>query len=65
MKLVDDVRKAWGWFSVQAMASAVALQGGWLMLPDDLRSIVPDNVVRGVTIAILSLGIVGRLVKQK
>lgn len=64
MKFVEDAKSAWRWFSVQAMTAAAALQGGWLMLPEDLRASVPDNAVKAVTVAILALGIIGRLVKQ-
>ena len=64
MKLVDNAGKAWKWFSVQAMALAGALQGAWLAMPPDLQSRVPSECVDALTMAILSLGIAGRLVKQ-
>lgn len=64
MKLVPDARKAWRWFSVQSMVIASAVQGGWLMVPDDLRLLVPGWMATAITIAILSLGVVGRLVDQ-
>jgi hypothetical protein len=65
MKLVEDARKAWKWISVQAMAAAAAIQGGWAMVPDDMKANFPKHLVEGATVALLVFGIVGRLVKQK
>ena len=64
MKLIPEWRKAWRMVSVQAMTLAATIQGAWVALPLDLISQVPPGVVRGVTLALLGLGIVGRLVKQ-
>lgn len=65
MKLVDDAKQAWRWFSVQAMVLAGAIQGAWLFIPEDLKSSIPPNIVQGVTIALLVLGVAGRVVDQK
>lgn len=64
MKLVTEWRRAWRWFSVQAMALAAALQGAWVALPDDMRARLPGGVVAAATMLLLLLGIGGRLVKQ-
>lgn len=64
MKLVDDARKAWRWFSIQAMALAAAIQGAWMFIPDDMKASIPPNVVQTATLALLAFGIAGRLVKQ-
>lgn len=64
MKLVENARSAWKWISVQAMAAAIALQGAWAALPDDMKASISPDVVRWATLALLALGIVGRLVKQ-
>lgn len=64
MKLVDDVRKAYRWFSVQAMVWAIALQGAWEVMPADLKSGIPPKLVTWITVGLLVLGIAGRLVKQ-
>jgi anti-sigma-K factor RskA len=65
MTFVDDVKKAWRWISVQAMAAAVAVQGAWELLPDDMKAGIPPKLVTAITVALLVLGIAGRLVKQK
>jgi hypothetical protein len=62
--LVANWRKAWRWFSVQAMVLAAAIQGAWLAMPPDLRAAVPENLVMYGTIAVVVLGIVGRLIPQ-
>lgn len=64
MKFVEDAKRSWTWISMQAMALAGALQGAWMYIPEDLKVQVPTNVVHYVTLAILALGIIGRVVKQ-
>ena len=65
MKLVDDFKDAWKWFSVQAMVMAGAIQGAWIFIPEDMKSSIPPNIVQGVTIALLVFGVTGRIVDQK
>ncbi len=64
MKLISNWKKAWRMLSVQAMALAGAVQGAWMFIPDDMRSSIPANLAQAVTIALLVLGVVGRLVDQ-
>ena len=62
--LVDNARSAWRWFSVQAMVLAGAVQGAWIFIPEDMRSSIPPGIVQGVTIALLALGVAGRVIDQ-
>lgn len=62
--LVEDWRKAWRWFSVNAMVLAAAIQGTWLQLPDDMKATLPPHLVSYSTIALLVLGVLGRILKQ-
>lgn len=64
MKFVADWQRAWRWNSVHAMTAAIALQGAWAAIPDDLKQHIPAAMVNGVTIALLVLGIIGRLRDQ-
>ena len=64
MKLIPEWRKAWRMVSVQAMALAATIQAAWIALPPDMIAQVPQDIARGVTLALLGLGVVGRLVKQ-
>lgn len=64
MTWVPNVRRAWRWWSVQAMVLAGAVQTTWLALPDDMRASIPPAWVSALTIALLVLGTLGRLVDQ-
>lgn len=63
MKLVEDARRAWRWFSVQAMAFSILLQGAWESMSEDLRAEFP--LVPKLAMAVLILGVIGRVVKQE
>ena len=64
LELVDEARKAWRWFSVQAMVLAGAVQGAWAAFGDDLKQNVPHWLVTTITLGLLAAGIGGRLVRQ-
>ncbi len=63
-RLVENWKGAWRWFSLQAMALVVAVQGAWAAMPDDLKTHFPAWLVTAVSVGLLLLGIGGRLVKQ-
>ena len=65
MKLLPEWRQAWRWFSMQAMVLVAAIQGGWAAIPDDLKAHFPSRLVGALSVALLLLGIGGRLVRQK
>ena len=65
MKLVPDARRAWRWFSVQALALQGAAAAAWLAVPDDLRAAVPSEWLAGAALALTVLGIAGRLIDQQ
>lgn len=64
MKLIENWRQAWRFFSVQAQALALTVLGAWQVMPDDLRAALPPNVVYAVSMVLLVAGIVGRVVSQ-
>lgn len=68
MKLVDDARRAWRWFSMWAMGISSAFLATWALIPDDLKAYitggVPPKYVALSVAGVLVLGMVGRLVKQ-
>ncbi len=63
-RLVEDWRRAWRWFSVQAMAISAAVLGAWAVFPEDLKALLPSRAVQGLAAALLLIGIVGRVVDQ-
>lgn len=64
MTLVEDAKRAWRWVSMQCMAAGSALLASWDLIPDDLKAKFSESHVRWVAIALLVMGMVGRLVKQ-
>lgn len=65
MRLVDDVKSAYRWFSMQCMGLALALQGAWEVVPEDMKAGIPPRAVTVITVGLLVLGLIGRLVKQE
>lgn len=63
-ELVDDAKKAWRWFSVQAMILSGVVQATWSSLSDDLREHFPHWIATTLSIGLLVFGVSGRLVKQ-
>jgi hypothetical protein len=64
MKLVPNWRRAWRWFSVQAMAVSGAAGGAWLVVPDDMRAAIPSEWLAAAGFLLAVLGLIGRLVPQ-
>ncbi len=64
MNLIENWKKAHKMISVQAMALALAIQATWTSLPPDLLASLPPHLGHYVTVALLALGIVGRIVVQ-
>lgn len=64
MRLVDDAKQAWRWFSVQANVLNLAILGAWAAVPDDMKAGIPQQWVFYGSVALLVLGTVGRLVDQ-
>ncbi len=65
IRLVDDWKRAWRWVSVNCMVLAAAIQGAWVYVPDDMRESLPHNLVSGLTICVLVLGVIGRICKKE
>ena len=62
-KLLEDWKEGWRWFSVQAMILAAALQAVWCSL-DATQKAALEPYQAKITLAILILGVCGRLVRQ-
>ena len=64
MKLVEDWKDAWRWFSTQAMV----LSGAIVWLEPHLpmwREYLPEDIYKYLAITVLAAGVVGRLLPQK
>lgn len=64
MKLIDNWKKAYRMISVQAMVIATAIQGTWVLVPEDLKTSIPPTIVQWITMGLLAFGIIGRLIDQ-
>lgn len=64
MKLVTDAKKAWTWFSVQAMALVALIPVIWMQLPPETQALIPAGWKPYVITAVAVAGILGRLVDQ-
>lgn len=64
MKLVPDWRRAWRWFSVQALAVLAALPVAWAELPPDVQAMLPEAWRPWLLAGLALAGLVGRLVDQ-
>lgn len=64
MKLVENWKSAWRWFSVQLIALAGAVQLAVLAFPAEVKSWLPDNVTHWTAAGLLGAAIFGRLVDQ-
>lgn len=64
MKLVHNARRAWRWFSVQALTVQGAAAASWLAVPEDLRAAVPPAWLAGAALVLALLGLAGRLIDQ-
>ena len=64
-RVIPEWRRAWRWFSIQAMVVSAAVQLGWSSLPDDLKSKLPEKLCRNISVVALLLGIGGRVIQQE
>ena len=64
MKLVDDVAKAWRWFSVQVFALVTFLPIVWMEAPPEVKALIPPAWLPYIVAAMGVIGMIGRLVKQ-
>ena len=49
---------------MHCMAGAVAIQGAWVYIPDDLKANIPHNIQNYITIVLLVMGMIGRVKDQ-
>lgn len=65
MRLEEDWKSAWRWFSMQAMALNVGFLATWAMLPTEFKEAMPSWFMPAVAIGLLLTGMIGRLMQQK
>jgi hypothetical protein len=65
MKLIDEWKQCWKWFSVQANTIGAAVSSTYAVMYPQLKGTIPPSYMFGITAAIFVAGVIGRLVKQK
>lgn len=64
MKLVDDWKSAWRWFSMHALVLAGIIPSVWAEFPPDLKLVIPASLMGIITAVVAVCGIVGRVINQ-
>jgi hypothetical protein len=64
MKLVDNWKRAWSWFSVHALAILAALPFVWPQIPIEVQAWIPEAWRPWIVAAIAIGGVAGRLIPQ-
>lgn len=65
MKLIENWRQAWRWFSVQALAAIAMLPLIWPQLPPQVTEWVPDSWKPWIIVLLAIGGLTGRFIDQK
>ncbi|MGQ6545475.1 DUF7940 domain-containing protein [Serratia sp. IR-2025] len=65
MKLVENWKSAWKWYSVHIMVVIVALPEIWGYFPQEFKESLPPHALTGLTTFLGISAIVARLVSQE
>jgi anti-sigma-K factor RskA len=64
MKLIENWRDAWRFYSVQALAVIAALPIVWASLPPEWQAEVPGEWIKVMVVVVAVSGILGRVLQQ-
>lgn len=64
MTLIPNIKQTWKMFSIQAQTINAALLVSWQSLPATFQTILPVQYLIIIAVALLLLGIVGRVIQQ-
>jgi hypothetical protein len=64
MKLVDNWKASWKWYSTHITLANATILTGWTQFPDDLKGHLPHNFIIWLAVGLLVLGFSGRLIDQ-
>lgn len=65
MKLVDNWKRAWKWYSVHILMIMVALPEVWLQLPEEWRQSLPPHILAYATSVLGVSAILARVISQE
>lgn len=63
LKLVDDVRNAWKWFSTWIFGALTVVPLAWPAIPAELKAALPQDILPYVS-GVAFVGLILRLVQQ-
>ncbi len=65
MKIINNWKQAWRWYSVNCPMLAVALLGCWTALPAEMQAAFTPGELKMTAIVLILLGIGGRFIDQQ
>ena len=63
-RLIPNARRAWRWFSVQALAVLIALPILFETLPPEVMAVIPGDWQPWIIAVVALAGMIGRFVDQ-
>ncbi len=63
--LIENWKKCWKMFSVQAMTIGVAMSSTYGAMFDQLKETIPPSIMAFITATIFAIGIIARIKKQE
>jgi hypothetical protein len=64
MKLVEDAKDWWRWWSMRFMGMAVAFPMIWAQLPADAKAMIPEAVEPYIPMALVLAAMISRPIQQ-
>ena len=65
MKLVDDARDWWRWYSTWAIVALGAAPVIWAEMPPEVKALIPEDWTPYILAVVAIGGLVGRLKAQR
>lgn len=65
MKLIEDWKDAWRWFSIWAGTVGSAMAATYAVMYEQLKETIPPQWMAALTAAVFIAGMVGRIIDQK
>lgn len=62
--LVSNWKEVLGHYSTIALGAVIAIPSAWLSVPEEVKVLIPQKALAGITIAVGVAGFIGKLVAQ-
>lgn len=64
MRLVENWKQCWKWFSIHALVISGAIPSTWVWLPPELKASIPPSLMGAITAVIAICGVAARVIDQ-